>query len=417
MLRNPLFHPNSLPVLAACAVSVMALSATPAHAYQVDAPNRTLSVTPSATPSATTSDLKSAFNYLVNRSDKTSQWTLKFAPGNYYILSQIPVRNLENTTLESDPNKPAKLIKDKTFSSATAGEYLLNFQFGKNLSVSGMQFYGQTSFASSLSPVWPDQGVYFGSCNGVTVQNNGFFNFGNAALRVTTTERDPVVGVNSFNTVVANNLFNNIYQISTTPNDDIHGGSANYVLQNNVFYNLRGSIKFASRTAGAKNVKILNNKVNGGDHYAFEINNYDDVEIRGNTLQNLKEFAINIYNNPRASQSFNWGNNFIIADNTITTVGRGIRFSTEPYADGTVITPNNVTFTNNSLDKISDTSGLPAIAQVNGSVKGLTITSNKLSNIANKKYIGYSSGSSNVTYFNNQVNGQPYGPQQSTASN
>ncbi len=416
MPQKPIYH-YPVRLGAACAISVMALSAAPAFAYQLDAPNRTLNVAPGASPNETTNDLKGAFNYLVNRSDKANQWTVKFAPGNYYIVSQIPIRNLENTVLQGDPNKPAKLIKDKTFNSATAGEYLLNFQFGKKLSMNGLQFYGQTSFAASLAPVWPDQGVYFGSCNGVTVQKNSFYNFGNAALRVTTTERDPVPGVNSFNTVVANNLFNNIYQISTTPNDEIHGGSTNYVLQNNVFYNLRGSIKFASRTAGAKNVKILNNKVNGGDHYAFEINNYDDMEIRGNSLQNLKEFAINIYNNPRASQSFNWGNNFIIADNLINTVGRGIRFSTEPYADGTLVTPSNVTFTNNSLDKVTDTSGLPAIAQVNGTIKGLTITSNKFNNITNKKYIGYNAASSNVTYFNNQANGQPYGPQQSTTSN
>lgn len=410
MFRNP------IRVTLACLLSVVALQSTDAFAYKLDAPNRTIFVSPSSTALATTTDLKNAFNYLVNRSDKSSLWTMKLASGNYYVTSQIPARNLQNTALVSDMSKPAKLIKDKVFSSATGGEYILNFQFGRNLSITGMQFYGQTSFATSLNPVWPDQGVYFGSCNTVNVKNNGFYNFGNGALRVTTTERDPIKGVNSFNTTVANNLFNNVYQISTTPNDDIHGGSANFLLQSNVFYNLRGSIKFASRTAGAKNVKILNNKINGGNHYALEVNNYDDMEIRGNNIQNMKEFAINIYNNPRATSSFNWGNNFKIADNTLTNVGRGIRFSTEPYADGTLVTPSNVSFINNTINGVKDTSGLAAIAQVNGKVKGLTITGNKLSNIYNKKYIGYSAGSTPLTYYNNLVNGAPYGPQQTTAS-
>jgi hypothetical protein len=400
----------------ACLLSVMALQSSDAFAYQLDVPGRTISVSPGNSAGETTTDLKSALNYLVSRSDKTSLWTLKLAPGNYYVVSQIPVRNLQNTALVSDMSKPAKLIKDKSFSSATAGEYLLNFQFGKNISITGMQFYGQTDFATSLAPVWPDQGVYFGSCNTVNVKNNGFFNFGNGALRVTTTERDPVIGVNSFNTVVANNLFNNVYQITTTPNDDIHGGSANYLLQGNVFYNLRGSIKFASRTDGAKNVKILNNKINGGDHYALEINNYNDMEIRGNTIQNIKEFALNIYNNTRATSTFNWGNNFVIADNNISNVGRGIRFSTEPYANGTLVLPSNVSFINNTMNGVTDTSGLAAISQINGKVNGLTISDNKLSNITNKKYINYSPNSTNVKYYNNLVNGAPYGPQQTTAT-
>ncbi|WP_373531714.1 hypothetical protein [Vampirovibrio sp.] len=410
MFRNP------IRLTLACLLSVVALQSSDAFAYQLDAKSRTLSVTPGTSASATTTDLKNAFNYLVNRSDKTSLWTLKLAPGNYYVLSQIPVRNLQNTALLSDMSQPAKLIKDKSFTSASGGEYLLNFQFSKNISITGMQFYGQTDFAKSLAPVWPDQGVYFGSCNTVNVKNNAFYNFGNGALRVTTTERDPVIGVNSFNTVVANNLFNNVYQVTTTPNDDVHGGSANFTLQSNVFYNLRGSIKFASRTAGAKNVKILSNKINGGDHYGLEVNNYDDMEIRGNTIQNMKEFAINIYNNPRATSTFNWGNNFVIADNNISNVGRGIRFSTEPYANGTQVLPRNVSFINNTMNGVKDTSGLAAISQINGKVNGLTITGNKLSNIANKKYINYSTASTSVKYYNNLVNGVAFGPQQSTAS-
>ncbi|MFX8692494.1 hypothetical protein ABTM44_18425, partial [Acinetobacter baumannii] len=81
-------------------------------------------------------------------------------------------------------------------------------------------------------------------------------------------------GVNSFKTTVINNTFNNIYQTATTATDDIHGGTAYSSWINNTFNNLRGSIKFASRTPGAKTIEFVRNMVNGGDHFGLEINNY-----------------------------------------------------------------------------------------------------------------------------------------------
>ncbi len=396
--------------------TVALLQQSTAFAYELDATNRTISVAPGISATETTNDLRNALSYLVNRKDPANSWTLKLEQGKYYLDKQITIRNLQNVSIFSDMGKPAQLIKDSTWNATTGGEYILNVTFSKNIALRGIQFYGQTDYSASPEPVWPDQGIYFGSCNGVTIQNNGFFNFGNTALRVATNERDPIVGVNSFNTTVSNNLFNNIYQLSTTTTDQLHGGTNNYLLQSNVFYNLRGSIKFASRTPGGQNIKILNNKINGGDHYGIEVCNYNDMEIRGNTLQNLKEYAINIYNNTQAPTSFNWGENITVAENTITSVGRGLRFSTEPYADGVKLFPKNVKFEGNIFNGVSElNTGVPVIAQINGGVAGLTITGNKLSNILNKKYIGYTAASTSVIYLNNQVDGAPYGPQQTTA--
>lgn len=389
--------------------SVIILQNGSALAYQLDAPNRTISMSPGTSASATTSDFKNMLNYLANRKDPANKWTVKLAPGKYYITSQMTVRNLQNVDFVSNMNNPAQLVKDKVWNATTGGEYLLSVTFSKNISMTGMQFYGQTDYSKSPAPVWPDQGIYFGSCNGVLVKNNGFFNIGNSALRVATNERDPIRGVNSFNTTVTNNLFNNVYQLSTTTTDQLHGGTANYLLQSNVFYNLRGSIKFASRTAGAKDIKILNNKVNGGDHYGLEINNYNNVEIRGNQLQNIKEFAMNIYNNVNAVGSFNWGENYTIADNVVTNVGKGLRFSTEPYSNGTKVNGKNLKIDNNTFNGVTATNyGGAAIAQINGNIAGLTITRNKLSNIANKRYINFSTGSSGVVYNSNLVNGAAY---------
>ncbi len=408
---------KSLGFSLATLTAVVLLQNSNAFAYQLNAADRTLSVTPGQTAQATTADLKSVLSYLSGMKDKSKPWRVLMAPGKYLVTSQLTVRNLQNVEFVSDMNKPAQLIKDASWNATTGGEYLLNVTYSKNVSMIGMQFYGQTDYKNNADPVWPDQGVYFGSCDTVLVRNNGFFNFGNSALRVATHERDPIPGVNSRNTQVLNNLFNNVYQISTTTNDTVHGGTQNYLLQGNVFYNLRGSIKFATRTAGAENIKILNNRVNGGSHYGIEINNYNNVEIRGNQLQNIKEFAMNIYTNTRATGSFNWGENYTIADNVMTNVGKGLRFSTEPYANGTKVYGKNLQITNNTFNGVTDASfGGAAISQINGNINGLTITQNQLNNIANKRYISYSSGSIITSYLNNLVNGAAYGPQQTTAT-
>ncbi|WP_373531524.1 hypothetical protein [Vampirovibrio sp.] len=406
---------KSLSLSLACLVGLVLVQQS-AFAYQLDAGARSIGISPGSTPSATTTDLRNALNYLATLKDKSRVWTVNMAPGKYFVTNQLTVRNLQNVNFLSNLNSPAQLIKNPGWNSATGGEYLMHITYSKNVSVAGMQFYGTTNYTKNSDPVWSDQGIYFGSCDTVVIKNNGFFNFGNSALRVATHERDPIRGVNSRNTQVLNNLFNNIYQLSTTTTDTLHGGTQNFLLQSNVFYNLRGSIKFASRTAGAKDIKILNNRINGGSHYGLELNNYNNVEIRGNQLQNIQEFAMNIYNNTNATGSFNWGENYTVADNVITNAGKGLRFSTEPYANGVKVNARNVKFDNNTFNGITNTSGNPAIAQVNGNIAGLTITRNKLSNIANKKYIGYTSGSTNVVYNNNQVNGSAFGPQQSTAS-
>lgn len=387
------------------------LPAQPASAYLLDKTNHVVTISPGTDNATTTADIRNALTYLAGRSDKSTRWTAKFKPGKYYLTVQLVTSNLENVDFVSDPANPAMIIKAPTWSSSN-GEFMLFNRFSKNVSMKGFSFYGKTDYATSKDPVWPDQGIYFGSSNGVTIDNNKFNNFGNAALRVATYEKDPVAGVNSFNTKVINNTFNNIFQISTTSNDMIHGATANYVLENNKFYNLRGSVKFASRTAGAKNVKLVGNTINGGDHYGFEIDNYDDFEISGNTIQNVKEVAINIYTNARAPKGFPWGDNFTIARNVIETCGRGIRFSPDPYSDGYKPLPHNLVIDANTLTNITNpTTSLPAISITNGIVDGIKILNNKMNKIASKNYIGISSGSTNITKLGNYVDGVAYGPQ------
>jgi hypothetical protein len=386
-------------------------------AYQKDAATHTLTVSPSTNAAQNTNELRGALSFLVSRPDKTTPWRLLLNPGKYVMSAQVIAQGLQNTTIASaNPASPAKLVKMPGWNSATSAEYLLNFRMGKNINLSGIEFYGQTSFATNVNPYWPDQGVYFGSCDTVKIDKNKFYNFGNSALRVATWERDPVVGVHSFNTTVTNNLFNNIYQTSTTVQDNIHGASAHYTMANNNFVNVRGSIKFASRTPGATDVHFINNVINGGDHFGLEINNYQNFEIRGNTIANIKGVAMDIYT-AAGIPGFKWGDNFTIADNTIKTSRRAIRFSHEAAIDGFQNIPTNMVISNNTMSGITEpNTGVPALMEERGKVSGLQVTGNKFYSVASKKYISVTQGSTGVSILNNAVDGVAYGPQSTTAS-
>lgn len=390
-----------LPGLPGTILNNEAKAATTTLPYVLDAANHTLTLSPAADA---TSAVSSALNYLTQRADKDVKWTLKFKPGNYGVTRAIRADYLQNVDLVSDKNSPAVFIKAPTMQS----EYILYFRFAKTISMSGFTFYGKTRFESNSNPVWTDQGVYFGSCNGVNVEWNKFYNFGNAALRVTTDNYDPVKGVNSFNTRVYGNIFNNVYQISTTSNDDIHGATANYSFEYNSVYNLRASVKFASRTPGAKNVKVMYNIFKGSDIYGLEIDNYTDFYISSNTFENIKSVAINAYTNERA-QEFAWGDNFTIYKNKISDSGRGIRFSPNAYPSGFTFVPKNLKIMNNTLANISATDPyVPAIGVFKGKVDGVTITGNTLSGLTNGKAVGYTTGCTNLNVSGNTLDAKEY---------
>lgn len=386
------------------------IPASSAYAYSLDTTNHLITVSPSGDYTA---DARSAIEYLLQRPDKDVTWTLKFNPGKYYLSLPLYSVGLQNVNIVSNPSNPAQLIKVPKFPQ----DYIFYTRMSKNIKIRGFEFYGHTSFQNNSNPVWPDQGIYFGSCNNVTVDNNKFFNFGNCALRVTTSEADPVQGINSFNTTVTNNYFNNIYQIATTSNDNVHGATASYTLANNTFVNLRGSVKFATRTEGAKDIHVLNNTINGGDHYGLEIDNFNNFEIRGNTIENIKSVAINIYtagDKDKIKNGFPWGDNFTIAGNILKSCGRGIRFSHEPFYDGYQYVPHNLVIDSNTLNTVKEPNkAVPAIAVINGKIDGIKLSQNKLASIASKNYIGLVKGCTNVSEVDNIADGVSIGTSES----
>lgn len=366
-------------------ISSAAAATSSSQAYTIDQQARTITIHPTADAAT---QINNALAYLNKRPDQHNAWTLKFMPGRYLLDKSIRMDNLQNVALISDRQNPAILRKDPaTFKN----EYLFYTRFSKNVTISGFDIYGLTIefkpelYATTNNYIWHDQGLYFGSCNGVLVNENRFFNFGNAALRVTTTERDPIQGVNSFNTTVLRNYFRNVYQVTTTSNDTIHGGSSNYYFMGNTFDELRGSLKFASRTPGAENVRIHFNSIRSGNTDGIEIVGYNNVEVYKNIIHNVARHAINCYSNGRSSNGFQWGNNLQFISNKISDAKWGLRFSADAFGDGFSPTPDKVAIQNNTFSNISGPS--PAIALSNGVFKTPNITQNTLNNIISKQYI------------------------------
>lgn len=388
----------------------LGVTTSTAFAYQQNNTEHTITLEPSRTPATTTADIRNAFNFAIKRTDRTTPWTIIFKPGKYYVTGQISVNNLTNTEIRSENlSEPAQLIKNPGWNSANSGEFLLNFRMGSKIKVIGLEFYGQTDFAKNANPYWPDQGVQFASCNIIRIEGNKFANFGNAALRVVTDARDPVRGVNSFKTHVLNNTFDNIYQTATTATDKLHGGTAYSTWDNNTFTRLRGSIKFASRTAGAKTIEFINNKVDGGDHYGLEIDNYDDFLIQNNSIRNIKEYAITIYTNgdgSRMEKGFPWGNNFSLIGNHIKNVGNAIRYAHNPFWDGTQNIPKNLVIQSNLIEDVASTyRQMPAISITGSIVNGLTIKNNQMNRIQNRSYISFPRGCTGLSILDNTVDG------------
>lgn len=362
-----------------------AATSVTAQAYTINSQARTITVQPT---SDAATQINNILTYLTKRPDQNNLWTVKFEPGRYLLNKSLRMDRLQNVAFVSDRNNPAILRKDPaTFKN----EYLFYTRFSKNVTVSGFDIYGlmvefkPELYATTTNPIWSDQGLYFGSSNGVTVNENRFFNFGNAALRITTTEADPVRGVNSFNSTVLRNYFRNVYQVTTTSNDTIHGGSSNYYFMGNTFDELRGSLKFASRTPGATDVRIHFNTIRSSSTDGIEIVGYNNLEVYKNKLQNIAGHAINCYSNGRSTNGFQWGDNLRFISNEINGANWGLRFSADSFGDGFAPTPSQVTIQSNLFQNIVGPS--PAIALSNGLFKMPSITENKLNSIASKKYI------------------------------
>jgi hypothetical protein len=294
---------------------------------------------------------------------------LFFPAGTYQFSKGVQQDGLYNVRFEGAPGT----VWQK--SSAFQGEYLFVTRLSQGIAFQNIIFKGKTKDRKAYR--WGESGLYIGSSNGILIERNRFYDFGDAAIRVTSSMKAPK-GVTSSNSVVRNNYFENVTQVTTTSNQNGYGGSVGYLLENNEFQHLKGSVKFATRMPGAAQIIILNNRISGVPQIptsvGIEVVSYSNVFIENNLISNCGGFAMNIYSNPgRSIGGFDWGN-YLIQGNQILRCSKGIRVSLQPFGDGYKPKVSDINILDNT---IRIRTGKP-IQIVNGNVQKLKIQGNLL---------------------------------------
>ena len=192
------------------------------------------------------------------------------------------------------------------------------------------------------------------SCHRVVIERCKFNHCGDSATRINTNVRDPlgvrtsdsVGGVQSGEVVIRDNYYYNCYQASSTTNDFIHGGARNIAFYNNKIELMCGSVKFANRVPGGKNLRCHDNSFLNCYDKGFEIDSMDTIDIHHNKFDTVRGYAVNILvNNGPVNGGFGTGtvgfpiNNCHIHHNTFNnsgSAGGNMRFQMDLYADGTL---------------------------------------------------------------------------------
>jgi hypothetical protein len=292
---------------------------------------------------------------------------LYFPAGRYELGSSLRGDQLNNVALIGETG--AELVKTPAFKD----EYLFYSRFSRNVGIRNLIFRGNTSDRSRYS--WGESGIYFGSSDGVVIENSNFYDFGDAAIRVTTSQSG-AQGVHSYNATVRNNYFENITQVTTTSNQNRYGGTNGFFLYNNVFRHLKGTVKFATRTPGAGQIIVRNNSISGvpaiPTSNGIEVVSYSNVFLENNLIADCGGFGMNIYTNTGPGiEGFDWGN-YLIRNNTITRCAKGIRVSVSPYRNGYVPQVSTITIENNRLQVAAP----QAIQLLNGQIRNAVVQGN-----------------------------------------
>lgn len=289
-----------------------------------------------------------------------------FPAGTYYFSKSIVADHLSNVRFEGAPG--AVLRKSENFN----GEYLFITRFTQELAFTGLEFHGLTTDRNSYH--WGESGLYIGTSNGALVEGCRFFDIGDAAIRITSSTAGPQ-GVSSSNTIVRNNYFDNVTQVTTTSNKNGFGGSVGCWIDHNEFHNLKGSVKLATRMPGAEQVIITGNQITGAPTIAtsvgIEVVGYSNVFIENNTIADTGGFAMNIYSNPgKGVKGFDWGN-YLVQNNKIENCLRGIRVSAQAFSDNYKPKVHDINILNNTIHVKKDNA-----IQVQQDIQGVKVEGN-----------------------------------------
>lgn len=259
---------------------------------------------------------------------------------------------------------------------------IIDARFTHDLSVENLVFVGQTN-DKAVEHLWWDNGIYVGSSQTTLIRNNTFKDFGDAATLIATDADDLVGSINSSNTKIIENIFENIFQTSTTSKT---GGTYNIEFAYNHVTHLKGAIKFASRIDGGALINIHNNDIEGaGSDNGFEHNNgieiegYSEVLIEHNQLGNGQGIGIII----RSPQSklvngvWNWGN-ISIENNQINGFRQGVYIANLPHAlEKSLATASEINVMENTIRNLSATE-LAAIHLVGEQFEDVQIMGNDI---------------------------------------
>lgn len=252
-------------------------------------------------------------------------------PGYYDICSTIYASKLENVTLKGLGDGEVHLTKCNNFN----GEYLLFIFNSDQFKIDNIRFYGLTKehYVDSLNKniVWGEQGVLFAGTTNSSVTNSGFFDFGDAGLRVTSSLSHPSqLPINSKNFTATYNVFYNVTQVTTTHSwSKDFGGTENITFKYNLFSNIKGGLKLASRKYVEK-AEIAENSFVDIYGSAIELVYYSDVDVKNNNFTNIHGFVMNVYpNSPSAvNEPIDWNDITFIANSVAKSKG-GLRFKSD----------------------------------------------------------------------------------------
>lgn len=270
--------------------------------------------------------------------------TLLFPKGVYHLDAVVWIESLRDIRLAGEPGA--------TIKKGCESQYMFAFIAGTDVTVEGLSFEGKTEDPRAL--VWGEEGLYFGSCTRPTVKGCRFANFGDSAVRMTTSLATGEAG--SFDGKILNCRFDNVTQITTTQGmEGNYAGTSGIRIEGNVFENLKGSIKLATR-APCSGGRIIGNQVRSSRRDGIQVESVSDVLIESNTLERIAGTAILLNTNdqvPTDAPGFAW-DRVTVRNNVIRGAARGIGVYLKPYPDGSQFDMTGLEITGNRFEGIAD---------------------------------------------------------------
>ena len=291
---------------------------------------------------------------------------LVFPPGTYKITNRIFIQGLSNAVITG----PGATIFKSGFDYGPGSNPIFYFLECNFIQVEQLRFVGSQPSTSAV--LYGDDGVLFVDCIETSIMHNEFTDFGDGATRnLSHFVTDPPISVIAFNVHIAFNFFNNILQTSSTP-----GGVDTVTFVGNTFYNLKGSVKFASRVANSGRIVVANNVIKTGLGAGFEFSSTGNVLVSNNIATDIPIMA-NFYTNTAVGANPATWDNLAITDNLFSGCTTGIRIASGDYNDGTRVCVNNVTISNNTIRDLTGGSNDAGILMT-GTVSNARILNNSI---------------------------------------